>query len=275
MFFYLSKIGYFVIQPSNVLTLLVFLGLVLHLRARWRRWGTFMAWGGVLGLLICGLSPAANLLIVPLEERFQKPDRLVGYDGVIILGGAVDTIVTSARGDTALTTSAERLTIAARLARQLPDAVIVHTGGSGLIVPAQVSESEGAARIFQDFGISDQRVLLEDASRNTFENAVLTKEIVKPRPGQTWLLVTSAYHMPRAMGVFEAAGWDGVSPYPVDYRTRGADDRALGFAGVSQGLRRFDVAFREWVGLVVYWASGRSSALFPGNRQQDILPSMD
>jgi uncharacterized SAM-binding protein YcdF (DUF218 family) len=163
-----------------------------------------------------------------------------------------------------LTLSGERLTIAARLARDLPDAKIIHTGGQGTFIQGQVTESEGAGQLFRDFGIDADRIILEDASRNTWENAVFTKELVKPEPGQRWLLVTSAYHMPRSMGVFEAAGWTGVTPYPVDYRTRGAVDRALGFNGASKGLRRFDIAFKEWVGMAVYWITGRSSHLFPG-----------
>lgn len=264
MFFYLSKIGFFFIQPSNALMALTVLGLLVSLRPRFLRIGRISAWFGALGLLICGFSPAANFLILPLEDRFSAPDQLGSYDGVIILGGSVDTVVTGGRGSLTLTQSGERLTVAASLARELPDAKIIHTGGQGVVISGQVTESDGAGLLFSDFGISDDRIVLEDKSRNTWENAVLTKELVNPQPGQTWLLVTSAFHMPRSMGVFEAAGWTGITPYPVDYRTRGSVDRGLWFSAASKGLRRFDVAFREWVGLAVYWMTGRSSALFPG-----------
>lgn len=74
---------------------------------------------------------------------------------------------------------------------------------------------------------------------------------------------TSAYHMPRAVGVFRKAGF-AVEPYPVDWRTRGAQDELRPFASVGDGLRRVDTAVREWVGLAVYWLTGRSSELFPG-----------
>ncbi|MEP3047601.1 MAG: YdcF family protein [Roseibium sp.] len=264
MFFYVAKIGYFIIQPSNFLIALTLGGLLLCLVKKRQRLGKLFIWFGVVGLLIFGFSPAANWIILPLEDRFQRPGTLAGYDGVIILGGAVDTVVTGERGDTALTTSGERLTIAARLARQIPDAKIIHTGGHGLIIPAQATEAEGAVRLFRDFGVSEERIVLEDTSRNTWENAVLTKELLQPGRQQTWLLVTSAYHMPRSIGVFEAAGWTGVTAYPVDYRTRGPNDRFLWFGGLSNGLRRFDIAFREWVGLAAYWATGRSSKIFPG-----------
>ncbi|WP_428673244.1 YdcF family protein [Roseibium sp.] len=264
MFFYLAKVGYFLIEPSNFLIMLTLFGLLLVAAGRRRRPGLLMVWTGIVMLAVCGFSPAANWLILPLEERFSRPVELEGYDGIIVLGGAVDTIVTGGRGDTALTNSGERITIVARLADKLPLAKIVHTGGQGVIVSSQATEAEGAARLFEDFGIEPERVMLEDVSKNTWENAVLTRKLVKPRPGQKWLLVTSAYHMPRAMGVFEKAGWTGMTAYPVDYRTRGRADRMLGFAGASKGLRRFDVAFREWLGLAVYWLTGRSAAFFPG-----------
>ncbi|WP_269581658.1 YdcF family protein [Roseibium sp. Sym1] len=263
MLFYVAKIGGFLLQPSNFLLIMMFAGLLVSARRAWRGTGRALIWAAALGLAICGFSPAANWLILPLEDRYSRPENLAGVDGIIVLGGAVDTIVTGGRGDTALTTSAERITIAARLATQLPDALIVHTGGQGVIVSSQATEAEGAARLFADFGISTDRIVLEDASRNTWENAVLAKELVGPLAGQKWLLVTSAYHMPRAMGVFETAGWTGVIAYPVDYRTRGEEDSTLGFSGASKGLRRFDVAFREWVGLIAYRLLGRSTAFFP------------
>ncbi|GAB4517475.1 MAG: YdcF family protein [Roseibium sp.] len=264
MFFYVSKIGGFLLQPSNFLLLLVLFGVLAGIRASWRGAGRRLVLAGAVGLAVCGFSPAANWLILPLEERFSRPSDLDSVDGIVVLGGAVDTIVTGARDDTALTTSAERITIAARLAAQFPDSLIIHTGGMGTIVSSQATEAEGAARLFADFGIEAARVRLEDVSRNTWQNAVLTRELIEPRPGQRWLLVTSAYHMPRAMGVFEKAGWTGVIAYPVDYRTRGAEDRRLGFSSASSGLRRFDIAFREWVGLAVYRFTDRSTSFFPG-----------
>ncbi len=262
MFFYLSKILFFVIRPTNFLIILLGLGLVLQL-TRWRRTGMVAAASAFLGLAVLGFSPAANLLLQPLEDRFPRPDTPPPVDGIIVLGGAVDTVTSGARGVPALTTSAERLTTVAGLARKLPTAKIIHTGGQGLLVPGQTTESAVAVGLFTDFGIDPERIVLEDKSRNTWENAVLTRELVKPEPGQTWLLVTSAYHMPRAISVFREAGWSGLTAWPVDYRTRGPEGKYLGFSGASEGLKRFDIAFREWVGLAAYRLTGRSKAFFP------------
>lgn len=262
MFYLLSKIGFFLIQPSNALVALGLAGAMLA----WTRWSRFGRWLGLLAVLclgIAGLSPAANILILPLEERFPRPENLKGIDGIIVLGGAFDTTVMAGRGEPALTSAAERLTSIAGLARELPDVPVIHTGGSGGLLFKGVSEAQGAGVLLQEFGVSPGRIVLEDKSRSTFENARFTKALVKPQPGQRWLFVTSAYHMPRAVGVFRAEGWTGLVPYPVDYRTRGWADAGLVFSGVSIGLRRFDIAFKEWVGLLAYRIAGRTEALFP------------
>jgi uncharacterized SAM-binding protein YcdF (DUF218 family) len=262
VFFYLSKIIFFLIRPSNFLLILLGFGFALLFTKR-RKLARFLVGTAFIGILVLGLSPAANLLILPLEERFPIPGDVTSVDGIIVLGGTVDTIVTSARPTAALTSSAERLTIVPMLAQAHPNAVVVHSGGEGLLMSSGTSEAEGAGPLWESFGIAPERIVLENRSRNTWENAVFTKKLIDPKPGQTWLLVTSAYHMPRSMGVFRAAGWSGVIAYPVDHRTRGWEDKIRGFAGVSEGLRRFDIAFREWVGLVAYWLTGRNSDLFP------------
>jgi uncharacterized SAM-binding protein YcdF (DUF218 family) len=262
MFFVISKIGFFFIQPSNALVFCGGAGAAL-LWTRWKRLGRWLCGLSVLALAICGLSPAANLLILPLEERFPAPQEIGSIDGIIVLGGAQDTIVMSARKAPSLTSAGERLMIVPRLARQFPGVPVIHSGGHGGMMVAEASEADGAEALFRDFGIPEERIVLEDRSRNTYENALFTKELVNPKPGQRWLLVTSAYHMPRSVGVFRAVGWSGIIPYPVDWRTRGWQDAGLGFSGVSEGLKRFDIAAREWIGLTVYWMTGKTSALFP------------
>ena len=155
------------------------------------------------------------------------------------------------------------MTVIAGLARRYPDARILFSGGSGALVYDEGSEAPFALRQLEDFGIAPSRIILEDRSRNTVENAVYSKQVANPQPGQRWLLVTSAYHLPRAVGVFRKFGFP-VEPYPVDWRTRGPADAWRPFATVGDGLRRLDTAVREWAGLLVYWLTGRSSELFPG-----------
>src|SRR5262249_25180042 len=150
----------------------------------------------------------------------------------------------------------------AELVRRYPEAHVVFSGGSGRLIYDGPTEAELAVRLFESFGIEKQRVILDSKSRDTDENARFTKELVLPKPGERWIIVTSAHHMPRAIGAFRAAAFP-VEAFPVDYRTRGAIDLLRPFSPLSDGLRRTDTAVREWVGLLVYRAAGRTAELFP------------
>jgi len=262
MFFPLSKIlGFFAI-PSNLAISIGLLGLLL-LPTRFARTGRALAFASLIVLAILGLSPVGNALMIPLEDRFPRWDATRGApDGIIVLGGAISPDVSAARDEVALNEAAERLTVAAELARHYPAARIVFSGGSGALIYDEGAEAPFALRLLQDLGIPRARILLEDRSRNTVENAIFSKALIEPKPGERWLLVTSAHHLPRAIGVFRKMGFP-VEAYPVDWRTRGVGDALRPFATLGDGLRRSDTAVREWVGLAVYWLTGRSSALFP------------
>lgn len=267
MFFVLAKILGFFALPSNILISLGLLGVLLMM-TRFARAGRRLAATALILLAIVGLSPFGNAIILPLEQRFPawdgSRDAARGAPtGIICLGGAVDTVVSPVRGEVALNEAAERMTAIAELARRYPNARIVFTGGSGRFLYDGVTESGLAARMFASFGIAKERITLEDKSRDTLENARFTRELVKPQPGERWLLVTSAHHMPRSVALFRAEGFS-VEAFPVDYRTRGAIDMLRPFSPLSDGLRRTDTAMREWVGLFMYWASGRTDTLFPG-----------
>jgi uncharacterized SAM-binding protein YcdF (DUF218 family) len=262
MFFILSKILGFFANLSNLVVSIGFLGLLL-LATRWARAGTWLLAACFVGLMILGLSPIGNTLMIALEQRFPPWDASRGPpDGILVLGGAISPDVSAAHNEVALNEAAERLTVVAELARRYPNARILLSGGTGELIPG-ASEAAFALRLLESFAIARDRILLEDRSRNTVENAVYSKQMAQPMPGERWLLVTSAYHLPRAIGVFRKVGFP-VEPYPVDWRTRGPEDALLPFASVGDGLRRVDTAVHEWIGLAVYWITGRSSELFPG-----------
>lgn len=265
MFFVLSKIlGFFAI-PSNLLVVLAVIGALL-LATRFARAGRrLLVWSVVL-LAIFGLSPLGNALILPLEERFPPwKDSGRAPDGIIVLGGSIDEVVASGRNEGVLNEAAERLTATVHLARRYPRARILFSGGSGHLIVQGVTEAEFAKRMLVEMGVPAERVELEDQSRNTSENVVFSKRIANPKPGDRWLLVTSAFHMPRSIGIFRREGF-AVEAYPVDWRTRGAADLLRPFDRLSEGLRRSDIAMREWAGLVAYRLTGRTSELFPGPR---------
>ena len=263
MFYVVSKVGWFFATPSNLLPALALLGLLVALHPRARRLGLGLAAAAAAMVLAAGLSPLANGLILPLEERFPPyAEDGAPVAGVIVLGGAVQGDLSEARGTLQVNEAAERVVALADLARRHPQARIVFTGGGAALIQDEPSESDVLARFAATLGVARERILFENASRTTAENAGLTRRLVAPQPGERWLLVTSAWHMPRSVGTFRQAGFT-VTAYPVDYRTRGARDLWKPFDSVSEGLRRLDLAAKEWIGLAGYRLTGRTDALFP------------
>ncbi|ALK09214.1 YdcF family protein [Blastochloris viridis] len=257
-FFLISKLIGFVVSPANALILLLLLGVAT---LRWRFGRRLAALATVL-LVVCGLSPLANVLLAPLEQRFPRWDAGRGLpDGIVVLGGAIDNAAFARTGDLALNEAAERMTDAVALARAYPAARLVFVGGSSGLVDSGATEADAARAFFARMGVAPERIEVEDRSRNTVENAAFTKALVQPKLGERWLLVTSAWHMPRAIGCFRAAGF-ATEAYPVDFRLPG-QGTLWPFFFVSDGLRRLDLASREWIGLASYYATGRIDTLFP------------
>ncbi|MBB5754173.1 YdcF family protein [Prosthecomicrobium pneumaticum] len=272
MFFYASKLVWIAAQPSTLLLLLLLVGLVLLLAGR-RRAGTRVVAAATLCLMVAGYGPVGALLFSPLEERFPRPALDAPVAGIIVLGGAVDPRVGAARGAVSLSESAERMTEAVTLSRRHPEAQIVFTGGSAALFPDGLTEAQAALRFFEAMGVPAERIIVEDKSRNTAENAAFTRALIAPGPGGRWLLVTSAFHMPRAIGCFRVAGFP-VVPWPVDYQFAGPDDVWRIGTSLPGGLGRLDQAVREWLGLVAYRLTGRTDALFPAPDQAAGGPSL-
>nr|WP_210340313.1 YdcF family protein [Microvirga splendida] len=243
---------------------LILLGLVLSLFKRLRRLGIALSLAFTLATIALGLLPVASYILLPLEERFA-PFRDDGrsVDGIILLGGAVEAADSKARGSLVANESAERVLDTTQLAHRYPNARILISGGGGTVFGDGAAEAPIIADYFKSIGIDPARILVEDRSRTTAENGVYSKELARPAEGERWLLVTSAWHMPRAVGVFEKVGFP-VTPYPVDFRTGGGSRVHGPFAFISEGLRRLDIGAKEWAGLIAYYASGRTTRLFPG-----------
>ena len=262
MFYFVSKILWFFITPSNLLVTLAILGLVLVWRGQ-ARWGWRLATAGVAGLLVAGLTPFGNMLILPLEERFPVfHDDGSPAAGIVVLGGTFDSEVTNSRGQMALNESGERILALAELARRYPQARIIYSGGGSEFTPDTTPEATLVEQSVGALGMDPSRIGYERRSLNTWENAVYSLALARPAPGERWLLVTSAFHMPRAVGVFRKAGF-AVTAYPVDFRTAGTVSLLRPFGFVGEGLRRTDIAAKEWIGLLVYWLSGRTESVFP------------
>ena len=249
--------------PSTLIAIMGAVGVILLL-LRFRRTGRTLLLLSVLALLLGGLSPLGAFSLAALEDRFppvQLPPSIAGF---IVLGGAVDTHITEARSQPAFNDAGERLTAALALAIRYPEARIVLAGGGSADHGDKRGPTESAISkdILVAAGVPATRVALEEASHNTCQDATQTKALVDPQRSAVWLLVTSASHMPRAIGCFRAAGFP-VQPYPVDFRTRGKEDFGRPAASVGTGLALLDLAAHEWFGLVTYRLAGRIRELFP------------
>jgi uncharacterized SAM-binding protein YcdF (DUF218 family) len=263
MYFYLSKILGDVATPSNCIPLLVICGALLW-RSRFARLGRHVTIAGVVLLLIGGMTPLGTALLLPLENRFPPWDETRGPPtGIIVLGGIINMHVSFLRNQISVGPAADRLIAAVELYRRYPSARIVFSGGNSNLIFRGSSESRYTVPLLEELGVPSDRITADNAARNTMENAVNAKKIANPKLGERWLLVTSASHMPRAIGLFQAAGFP-VEAYPVDYRTGGWRDLlALPSLSLFGGFIRLDVATHEWEGLFVDWIMRRTPALLP------------
>ncbi len=261
MFFYLSKILWFLVNPANLLLIALVIGFVLLLTRRTRT-GRLILGLCVGTALFMATVPVGKSMMMTLENRFpinrQLPEKV---DGIIVLGGVVNEIVTQSRGQLTVGGGISRLIEFSALSKKFPQAKLVFTGGSGKLLSQNIKEADVLEPLLLILGIDVSRVIYENKSRNTYENATLTRSLVDPGPGETWILITSAFHMPRSMGVFRQAGWN-IIAYPVDYNF--ATDETLSPAfDLLGGLNSLSAGLHEWLGLAFYRLTGKTDSFFP------------
>ena len=246
------------------------------LTSRFARTGRWLAFVSLAVLALLGFSPVGNAFMLPLENRF--PSWVLSHgvpDGIIVLGGAIDAS-RPGRADGAQR-GGRTVGGRARAGAALPQCPHPVFRRQRALMDGGSAEAEVRGQLLDSFGIARGRITLEDRSRNTAENAAFSKTVVQPKPGERWLLVTSAYHMPRAIGVFPqgrisgrtlsgrlAHTWRrGCAVAVCDHERRAAADRCC---------------LHEWIGLLVYWLTGRTSELFPGptrgDRRKELQLSM-
>ena len=250
-----SKILAFALEPLAWVLLFLLAGLLL-LR-RWPRTGKGLCWAALLALLLIGWTMPPLLLLRDLEARYPPPpaaSAIRKYVGVVVLGGALsNSTLWTAHNQVALNDQAERMTVALGLAYKYPHLKLLYTGGIAAVPPIGLTEARRAKWFFDDMGVDPSRVLYEAASRNTYENAYYSASVPGVDRRQNWLLLTSANHMPRAMGVFLKMGWN-VTPYPVDYRSASVPDWTD--YSLHDGPRTWNLVLHELVGYYVYQWSG-------------------
>jgi uncharacterized SAM-binding protein YcdF (DUF218 family) len=257
--FVVSKLVWQIVAPGNFLLLVLVAGVIRMAWSRGRR-GFGLVAIATAGFLVIAMLPIGPWLVAPLENRFPAIVAPARVDGIVVLGGSIDPELSQARGQVAIVAAAARVTEAVALARRFPAARVLISGGDASVFPGGLSEARATRDFLIELGVAGERIEVESTSRNTYENAVKSYAVARPRPGETWLLLTSAMHMPRSVGCFHRAGWT-ITPYPVDYHT----PTTSGTPGLllADDLLLVNFAVKEWLGLAVYYALGRTDALFP------------
>lgn len=262
MFYLISKLIWLAVQPLMAMALLLGFG-TLFIRMKWSPLlGRLMIGLAIVAFLIGGLTNVGAMLMKPLESRFDRVTADTKITGIIILGGAGNGPVSESRGTIEFNTAAERYVEIIALVDLYPDVPILVTGGVGLLGKAGESDGALAKKFVTRYGLPQERFLFEMESRNTYQNAILSMPIAKPSGDDTWLLVTSAFHIPRSVGVFHKQGWR-VAAWPVDYNTRLDETFAITPFGMSSNFQLLETATHEWLGLAFYYWSGKTDAFFP------------
>ncbi|HVY87498.1 MAG TPA: YdcF family protein [Hyphomonadaceae bacterium] len=262
LFYIASKVGWFFLTPSNLLLLAMAVGILLLRWARTRKLGLRLAAGGAIATALVTVLPVSEWLLASLERRFPayepcKSSTAQPLAGIILLGGAISSEEIDGRIIEDLGGSADRIRKAAQLAHEYPSLPVLVSGGQAFPRKGARPESVATADLLKELGVEESRLKLETASRTTAENAAF----VKSQAGTgAWLLVTSAFHMPRSVATFRKAGID-VIPVPTDWMVD--DNRPLLTMNALDRLGKLDLAVHEYLGLAAYWAARHSSSLLP------------
>jgi uncharacterized SAM-binding protein YcdF (DUF218 family) len=257
VFFIAAKLMGALLRPDTWIVIALAV-IVLALILQRRRVALWVSGITLVVLVVLSVLPIGNLLLQPIERSYPAHPSVGRVDGIIVLGGGEDARASAYWDQMQFNEGAERYSTALALARRFPDAKVLFVGGSGElrdVAGATISEATIAERFFKEQGIAPDRLLLEGQSRNTAENARLSLALANPAPNETWVLITSAFHMPRAMRSFDAAGWKGLVAWPVDYRTSGFRD-GMGW-NLTGNLLVLNTAIREYIGQLAYRLIGQ------------------
>jgi uncharacterized SAM-binding protein YcdF (DUF218 family) len=256
MFFIISKIVWVLIAPSNLIAICLILGVILYFIHK--TISEFFIGFSFLLLILFGVLPTGYNMVVWLEKQYSIPLFTDNIEGFIVLGGSFETDLSAVHKTPQLNSSADRLYQAVKLINMYPDSKLLFTGKYGGLNQKKVKTlaADEAMTFFDDIGLKNVNLILEGRSRNTYENALFSKELVNPKSDQKWVLITSAYHMKRAVSVFHKLDWS-VIPYPTDFKTEKEFNFFYFDPFILRNLRRSEIAIREIIGIIAYKFTGK------------------
>lgn len=257
--FFISKQIWWFLSPLNLLLIFIIIGLFFKIINIKFLYKTFMLISLVF-FIIVGFFPTGNILLSKLEKNYPELKIMPkAIDGILILGGPSSPSLTKQHNQVSFNEAGERLTESIKLINMYQPPIIIFSGGSGSTNPQSLPHTFVAKQFFTEMGIDINKIIFESKSNNTYENILFSKNLIKPTQSQKWLLVTSAFHMTRAINVAEKLGWQFI-PYSVDFRTgTGSITFKPSFFNALNNFKSFDLATHEIFGLICYYLLGRTT----------------
>ncbi len=237
----------FLLPPGIFVVILLFSGLWFLFKKNWKV--------GVINCLLCifiwafSISPVADAMLRGLESGLKIPEAPDG-DVIILLGGGV---YDNAPDMTGIGVTSEemsaRLVTAVRLQQRLNIPIII---SGGKVYKHKAGEASIVKRLLMDLGVPEEKIIIEDKSRDTIENAKYTKEICKKYGFKKPILVTSAYHIRRAVMSFEKVDMD-VVPFPANFKTwENKKYDWIDYLPQADEVENSYRALHEYIGLLFY-----------------------
>jgi len=247
-----SKLFWFVFQPINFLILMCLLGSVL-LFTRWVRIARWVLVTSALVLAVISFTPVGLHSLNSIEVQYDQTTLPKHVDGILVLGGSVDWAISKGRGSIELGNAGDRIIQSLVLANKYPNAKYVYTGHQGRKLDDSVGRPVDLKQFIVSLGIESERVFIEDKSRNTHENVRFSYDFIKPAHDEEWVVITSAFHMPRALKLFDLHGWE-VTPWVSDYRSPGREGHMPWFYDTTSSIANINIFVKEFIGsLVADW----------------------
>lgn len=256
MFVLMGKIFLPLIQPLGFTFILWVAAVLCYWRGR-RRVGKVLVVAGMVTIMGFSNPLVGDWLYGGLEDDFAvlTPEELPAADAIVVLGGMTHPPIPPRR-EVEVSDGFDRLLHGMRLLRAGKAPFLVLSGGSiASLTGSDLSEATSMQRLALEYGVDPGVILLEERSRNTYENGLYTREILQERGFERVLLVTSAAHMRRSVGVFRALGIE-VIPAPTDVRIVPKPFNPGRLLPSLLGLDSSSRAVKEYVGWWIYWMRG-------------------
>ena len=256
MSFYLSKILWLIVNPFNIFIFITLFTMFLYL-INFRRISLIIYLINFIFIALISFLPIGSYLTYIIEKEFHTntkiPERV---DGILILGGATNPLLFKEFDQISLNGSAERLVESVMIIRKFEKAKVIFSGGSGIVNRSDLGHSQVVKLFYKKMGVDINKIFFEDKSRNTHENIIYSKKIAKPKKNENWLLITSAFHMKRALLIAEKNNWKFI-PYAVDFKNI-KEFKLTPNLNLLSNLNSFQSGLHEWLGLVSYYLMGRT-----------------